>query len=170
MSDHQSSGFNSGQFLSGQPRPVGSGRKKGTPNKQTALIRAGLQGALEALRGGNGENPVQSVLKIARTLEDMTAKRLHRFEDEAGNLPPDEFDRLIGAMKIAADIQLKLAEFAFPRIARLDLAGDAPAIPAQQRFVFKLNVQPPPGARGAATIEHDAAAPATGDGGEPTGA
>jgi hypothetical protein len=153
--DRQSSGPNSGQFLPGHPRPVGSGRQKGTPNKQTVLIRAGLQSALEALRGGNGQNnPVQSALKIARTLEEMTVRRCEKFEDEAGNLPPAEFDRVIGAMKIAADIHLRLADFAFPKLARIDVAGEAPALPVQQKVIVTLNIPRPPGAKGA--IEHNA--------------
>jgi hypothetical protein len=110
------------------------------------VIRAGLQSALEVLRGGNGENPVQAALKVARTLENVTAKRIQEFEDEAGNLPPAEFDRLIGAMKIAADIHLKLAEFAFPKLARLDYAGDAPPVAVQNRVkvTVKLGAEPPP--------------------------
>src|SRR5262249_54268574 len=127
MSDHQSSGMNSGQFLPGQPRPVGSGRRRGTPNKRTLLTHAGLKSAMETLREGNGENPVQAAVRIARTLEGMTAKRREKFEDETSNLPPAEFDRLVAAMKIAADIHLRLADFAFPRLGRIDLAGEAPA-------------------------------------------
>src|SRR5262245_658616 len=101
MPHHQSSGINSGQFLPGQPRPVGSGRQKGTPNKRTTLIHSGLKSAMETLREGNGENPVQAAVRIARTLEGMTAKRREKFEDETSNLPPAEFDRLVAAMKIA---------------------------------------------------------------------
>jgi len=146
MNHRQNSGVNSGHFLPGQPRPAGSGRREGTPNKQTMLIRAGLQSAIEALRGGNGENPVQAALRITHTLENMTAKRIEKFEDEAGNLPPAEFDRLIGAMKMAADVHLKLAEFAFPKLARLDYAGDAPPVAVQNRVkvTLKLGAEPPP--------------------------
>jgi hypothetical protein len=117
------------------------------------LIRAGLQSALEALRGGNGENPVQAALRITHTLENMTAKRIEKFEDEAGNLPPAEFDRLIGAMKIAADIHLKLAEFAFPKLARIDVAGQPPPVPVQRKVRVTLHFPRPPGLD--AAIEHD---------------
>jgi hypothetical protein len=133
---------------------VGSGRQKGTPNKQTVLIRAGLLSALEALRGGNGKNPIQSALKIARTLENMTAMRREKFENEAGNLPPAEFDRLIGAMKIAADIHLRLADFAFPKLARIDRAGEVPPMRVQQNMVVTLDFPRPQANIGA--IEHNA--------------
>jgi hypothetical protein len=44
---------------------------------------------------------------------------------------------VIAALKIAADIHLRLADFAFPRLGRIDLAGEAP-VPAQQKIVVKL--------------------------------
>jgi len=56
--------------------------------------------------------------------------------------PPAEFDRVIAALKIAADIHLRLADFAFPRLGRIDLAGEAP-VPAQQgRPYFTASTSP----------------------------
>jgi hypothetical protein len=117
-------------------------------------VRAGLQSAIETLRNGCGEDPVKAAFKIARTLEDMSAKRREKFQDEAGNLPADEFDRLIGTMKMAADIHLRLAEFAFPKLARIDMAGEAPSVPVQEKVIVTLNIPRPPGTYGA--IEHNA--------------
>jgi hypothetical protein len=158
MGDHQSTGVNAGQFRPGQPRPAGSGRQKGTLNRQTALVRAGLETAVQTLRDGtaeNFENPVQAAFKIARLIEGLTAKRLAHMQDAMGQLPKDEYDRLTTGLKVAADIHLKLAEFAFPKLARIDLAGEAPAVPVHQKTIVTLRI-PRPGTNGAATIEHDA--------------
>jgi hypothetical protein len=160
MSAHQNSGFNNGQFLRGQPRPVGSGRKKGTPNKQTALIRSGLQSALEVLRGGNGDNPIEAAFGIAKLLQEISSKRLESLGGDIAKLAGPEFDRMRETLAAAAAIHLRLAEFAFPKLARIDLAGEAPAVLAQQKIVVKLNVPRLPRANRTATIEYDAAGPA----------
>jgi hypothetical protein len=94
----------SGQFLPGQPKPAGSGRQKGTANKQTALSRAGLKSAAEILLNGPGENPVEAALKIARFMEGLTGKRLAAVQDAMGQLPADEFDLIITSLNRVAKL------------------------------------------------------------------
>jgi hypothetical protein len=125
-------------FVAGMERIPGSGRKPGTPNKSTALIKAGLQSAVETLRGGNGEDPIKAAFKIARLIEGATAKRLERFENDFANLPPEEFDCLMQAMVQAAKIHLGLAEFAFAKLSRQDIVGDAAQVTVENTFEFVL--------------------------------
>jgi hypothetical protein len=40
------------------------------------------------------------------------------------------------------NIHLRLADFAFPKLARIDVAGEAPPVP-QHKLVFKLNIARP---------------------------
>jgi hypothetical protein len=132
-----------GQFLPGQPKPAGSGRQKGTANKQTALFRAGLKSAAETLLNGTGENPVEAAFKIAQFMEGLAAKRLAAVQDAMGQLPGDEFDRIITSLELAAKIHLKLAEFAFPKLKRIDDPGEAPTDTPECEIVT-LNIPPPP--------------------------
>jgi hypothetical protein len=150
-------------------RIPGSGRAKGTQNRQTALRRAGIKNAIETLRTGEGEDPIAAAFKIAKLLEDMSAKRLEKFKNEVADLPPDEFARIQVGLIAAANLHVRLAEFAFPKLARVDHVGDAPSLAAvKNRMVvtLKLGDLPRPALSGRHDIEGHAAVGAIGHGGD----
>jgi hypothetical protein len=132
-------------WMPGMARIPGSGRAKGTPNKRTALIRAGIKNAIETLRTGGGEDPIAAAFKIARFLEEMSAKRLEKFQNQIADLPPDEFARIQDGLIAAANLHVRLAEFAFPKLARVDHIGDAPSPAAIEKFKFVLRIDDPLG-------------------------
>jgi hypothetical protein len=138
-------------------RIPGSGRAKGTLNKQTALKRAGIKNAIETLRTAEGEDPIAAAFKIAKFLEDMSAKRLEKFKNEVADLPPDEFARIQVGLIAAANLHVRLAEFAFPKLARI---LDAPKVNLEKRMVVELKIGdlPPPGLAKAAVVEDPGAA------------
>ena len=101
--------------------PVSPGRPAGVPNKLTELTRVSLRTALEILRNGGGENPVEASQKIARFLEGMSQKRIEQLATETGRMEGGEFDRIVNALYKAANIQLRLADYVFPKPGRIDL-------------------------------------------------
>jgi hypothetical protein len=109
---------------------------------------------------GPGAFQHEAAFSMARLLEDMSMKRLQSLGEDMSKLPGPEFDRLRETLAAAAAIHLKLAEFAFPKLARIDVAGEAPSVP-HHKMVFTLNIARPTGANGA--IEHNADLP-LGDG------
>src|ERR1700745_2107514 len=97
------------------------GRPAGVPNRNTELVRVSLRTALEILRNGGGENPVEAAQKIARFLEGMSQKRIEQLATAAGAMKGDEFDRIVNSLYKAANIQLRLADYVFPKPGRIDL-------------------------------------------------
>jgi hypothetical protein len=106
------------------------------------LVRAGLQSAIETLRNGGGDDPVKAAFKIARFLEDAAQSRIDALQTDIARMPASEFGLISNALNAAANIHLCLAEFAFPKLARIDVAGEAPPVP-QHKLVFKLNIPRP---------------------------
>jgi hypothetical protein len=141
----------SGPASSSKPHPpLGhpryGGRGPGTPNKATAVARAGLQSAIETLRNGDGEDPVKAAIEIARLLEEFAHRRIEALAVAVGQAPLAEFLAIRDTLKAAADIHLRLSEFAFPKLQRVDYAGDAPPVTVQNRVkvTVKLGAEPPP--------------------------
>jgi hypothetical protein len=124
----------------GMERIQGSGRAKGTPNKRTLLTRAGIRSAFETLRAGEGQDPLAAAFKIAKFLEDMSAKRLEKFKNEVADLPPHEFALIQDGLIAAANLNVRLAEFAFPKLSRVNYVGDAPTVNVDNRFVVELKI------------------------------
>ena len=148
----------------GMTRIPGSGRARGTPNRQTLLQRAAIKNAIETLR--TGEDPIAAAFKIAKFLEDMSAKRLEKFKNEIADLPPDEFARIQVGLIAAANLHVRLAEFAFPKLARVDHVGDAPSVPTGHKMIVTLKIGdgPPPALSGRHEIEGHAVPGTIGDG------
>jgi hypothetical protein len=76
-----------------------------------------LQSAIETLRNGGDDDPVKAAFNIAGFIEGLTAKRLERVQDAMSQLPAEEFDRVVESLNKAAQLHIKLAEFAFPKLA-----------------------------------------------------
>jgi hypothetical protein len=158
-----------GRFVHGNR--AGTGRVPGSINKTSALIKAGIASAIETL--SQGENPVQAAQKLARIIESWSNARMQRLGADAAVLSGEEFDRLMAGLAKAADIQLRLAEYRFPKLTRFDYVGDAPKMTVQQNNVFRLRIPPSPlpmapinvefqpPAQEPVIIEHEPARPAT---------
>lgn len=62
------------KFKKGEPRPPNAGRKKGTPNKASADLRAAILAALDAAGGGQylaeqaQKNPTAFLALLGKTL------------------------------------------------------------------------------------------------------
>jgi hypothetical protein len=132
--------MNGGQFRPGQPRPVGSGRQKGTPNKQTELIRAGVKTAIETCREG-GMTPVEIMVESARFLRSLAEMKMPRKQEQLAAMPRADLDWIVDLLVKASDIAHKAAPFGFPRLAAIDHVGDAPKVGV--RTVFTLHIPPP---------------------------
>lgn len=108
--------------------PVHKGRLPGAVNKVTQVRILNLRSALEILRANEGENPIETSMKIARVLEGMSKRRMDNLQANAAPLSGEEFDRIVNTLYKAANIQLRLADFVFPKPGRIDLPeGIAPA-------------------------------------------
>jgi len=107
--------------LDGTRPPPGKGRLPNSTTKNAELIRAGLRNALEILRNGQGENPIEAAQKIARFLEGLSQKRLESVAVAVGAMKGDEFDRVVNTLYKAAQIQLRLADYVFPKPGRIDV-------------------------------------------------
>lgn len=131
-------GLTSTSFVAGQERPPGSGRAPGTQNRRTALINAGLRSAVETLRHGDGPDPIASAFAIARLLEAMGDARTEALKNEIGSMAGAEFDRIVCTLKEAANIHLKLANYAFPKLRQHEYIGDAPRTIVQENKVLQF--------------------------------
>src|SRR5262245_20467315 len=155
----QNSGTNSGQFLPGQPRPVGSGRRKGTPNKQTALARAGVRTAIQTCREG-GLTPIEIMVESARFIRGIADLAQDQKAELIQAMDRPTIDWIVDLLVKATDIAAKAAPFGFPRLAAIEHVGDAPSLPAvKNKFVVTLKIGdgPPPALRGRREIEGHAA-------------
>jgi hypothetical protein len=131
-------------------RANGSGRKKGTPNKNTQLLQAGVKSAIEIVRDG-GMHPVEILMEMSRFLRNVGMALAPKGDD--GKLraavlemaaEPDGMKRLEAMrrfMDTSAAIAYKAAEFGCAKLARIDHVGDAPQAPTvENRMVFTLNI------------------------------
>jgi len=127
-------------FQLGQPKPPGTGRAVGTPNKiTTAMIKA----ARDILCGDPERDPLAAAFRMAGVLEGMTQRRLANFGANAAQLPINEFKVLCDGIAAAADINLRCAEFARPKLRRVENYGDVPAagpVNVQNRVTVTLNI------------------------------
>ena len=168
MPHRQISGTNSGQFLSGQPRPVGSGRRKGTRNKQTELIHAGVKTAIQTCREG-GMTPIEIMVESARFIRAMAAMAQEQKEELIEAMDRPTIDWVVDLLVKASDIAAKAAPFGFPRLAAVEHVGDAPSLPAVKNKVIvtlKIGDLPGPAVSGRNDIEGHPAALAIGHGGD----
>jgi len=131
-------------------RANGSGRKKGTPNKNTQLLQAGVKSAIEIVRDG-GMHPVEILMEMSRFLRNVGMALAPKGDDSklrAAVLEmaaePDGMKRLEAMrrfMDTASSITYKAAEFGCAKLARIDHVGDAPQAPTvANRMVFTLNI------------------------------
>ena len=60
------------RFQKGEPRPLGAGRRKGSRNKGTELIKATAKTAVEIARNG-GKSPIEVVVETSRFLVNLGA-------------------------------------------------------------------------------------------------
>lgn len=151
-------------FTQGQEKTPGSGRTAGTPNKSTAILREARKTAAEILSGE--ANPIAGACKLGMIIEGASAAQLERLGNDWGALQPADFERLIEAMNKAAKIYIGLAEFVYPKLARLDNVGEAPQVTVENRFEFVLNTTHAPPAATAAIGSggNGSSAPAGGNG------
>jgi hypothetical protein len=127
-------------FKKGVPRPPNSGRKVGAVNKQTALVRAGVESAIETCRNG-GMTPVQIMMESARFIRGVAAMKTPAQKEMMANMPRDDLEFIVDMLVKASDIAAKAAEFAFPKLARVDYVGDVPnASTVENKMIFILNI------------------------------
>ena len=162
MAHHQSSGTNSGQFLPGQPRPAGSGRRKGTPNKQTALVRGGVRTAIQTCREG-GLTPIEIMIESARFIRGIADLAQDQKAELIQAMDRPTIDWIVDLLVKASDIAAKAAPFGFPRLAAIE--HDVPAVKNNVVVTLKIGDGPPPALSGRHEIEGHAA-PGTIDGGD----
>ena len=140
-------------FVPGMPRVPGSGRKAGTPNRRTELMRKRVQSASTTFR----DSP-QLVQEVADFLRGVaTARTKGMTPEQIAALPREELLLLQSFLTEAAHISLKAMEFSHPKPARID----APMINVANRTMvveLKLGAGAPPTLPNAQMIEHEGAA------------
>ena len=138
-------------FTPGTPKPPASGRKKGTVNKNTELLRNGVKSAIEIVREG-GMHPVEILMEMSRFLRTvgvalapkggdaaaLQAAVLEMAKTEGGRKQLETMRRF---METASSIACKAAEFSCAKPAPIDYVGDAPARPLiEKKMIFTLNL------------------------------
>jgi hypothetical protein len=133
-------------FKLGDKKPEASGRKRGTPNRQSLLARAGVRSAIEICRQG-GDDPISIMMNAARFLNSVAAAYAPRAQEETDlreiirATPMKELEFVRRFLMDAATIAHKAAEFGHAKLQRIDWAGDAPAMASvENKMVFVLNV------------------------------
>jgi hypothetical protein len=76
-------------------------------------------------------------------IQSLTAKRLEQVQDAMRQPSAEDYDRIIEGLSKAALLHIKLGEFAYPKLARLDIAGEAPTTPVSQRTSVTLRFRHP---------------------------
>jgi hypothetical protein len=143
-------------FVPGMQRVPGSGRKAGTPNRRTQLMRDRLQSAMATFR--DSPRLVEEVTDFLRGVAGARTKGMT--PEQIAALPREELMLLQSFMVEAAKIALKAMEYSYPRISRIDPVGDAPMVNLENRMVVELKIgeSAPPMLPNAEVIEHDGAA------------
>jgi hypothetical protein len=124
----------------------GAGRKPGTPNKSTLLKREAAVSAIETFRTMGVSLPelgahLVNVLN-AVALAEIPEQQVENIK----TLTPGQRDRLAKYCKMGVEAIAALMEFAYPKLARIDLVGDTPAVAAEEnRYKFVLNIADAPG-------------------------
>ena len=140
-------------FFPGMRRVAGSGRKPGTPNRGTELMRKRVQSATATFR----DSP-QLVQEVANFLRGVaTARTAGMTPEPIAALPREELLLLQTFLTEAAHISLKAMEFSHPKPARID----APMINVANRTMvveLKLGAGASPTLPNAQMIEHEGAA------------
>jgi hypothetical protein len=117
-------------FRLGDKKPSNSGRRKGVANKNTELVRSGMQTAVEICRSGDGPNPIGIMMSAARLIDTLNEMRLRHLGglDAVSQGMQEQFDLMIDSLVKGAEVSAKVAPFAFPKLAAMDYVGDAPRI------------------------------------------
>lgn len=136
-------------FTTGKPRAKGAGRKEGTPNKSTELLKQGVKSAVEVIREG-GLPPLQIMVECSRFLRSVAVAFTPEIPENATpkqqreilrNIPRADLDLIRRFMETSTNIAYKAAEFGYPKLARIDYAGDVPSGPTiENKMVFTLNI------------------------------
>jgi len=136
-------------FQRGQPKLAG--RKKGTPNKNSLLLRQGVKSAIEIVREG-GMHPVEILMEASRFLntvgvalapkggnaEALQAAVLAMAKTRGGMRQLEAMRRF---METASSIAYKAAEFGCAKLARIDYVGDVSTVlTVENKMVFQLNI------------------------------
>jgi hypothetical protein len=136
-------------FQPGQPKLAG--RKKGTPNKNTEMLRQGVKSAIEIVREG-GMHPVEILMEVSRFMHSvgvalapkggstgaLTAAVLEMAQTAEGRRQLEMMRRFF---ETAANISYKAAEFGCAKLARIDYVADAPSTPTvKNKMIFRLNI------------------------------
>lgn len=132
-------------FKPGMAKVAGSGRKVGVPDRRVRAARAGMQTALELLnetdRQGKPANPIVFLKELnhllrASALEqavtsvdkdgnpvrpDTTGWQIREYAAVIGRLPRGKAELVLDYLKAAQDGWYKLAQFAYPKLAQIDL-------------------------------------------------
>jgi hypothetical protein len=136
-------------FTLGQKKPAASGRKPGTPNKRTRLVRAVARSATQICQM-DGDDPISIMVDAARFLNAVAGAYAPCVLE--GSTPQEIKEAVLAAprgnlevmrkfMVDASGIAAKVAEFGYAKLRRIDYAGDAPVpASADNRMVFVLNV------------------------------
>jgi hypothetical protein len=151
-------------FFPGMRRVAGSGRKPGTPNRGTELMRKRVQSATATFR----DSP-QLVQEVANFLRGVaTARTKGMTPEQIAALPREELALLQSFLVEAANIALKSMEYSYPKLARVDHIGEAPSVPTGHKVIvtLKLGDLPRPALSARHDIEGHTAPGTIGDGGD----
>ena len=134
-------------FQKGQPRPPGSGRRKGQVSDRTVLARQGLKTAIEICRQG-GDDPITIMMNGARFLNTIAAAFAPRrtegveLRDVIRATPVKDLELTRKFIESATSIAHKAAEFGYAKLQRIDYVGDAPVIQqtTENRVIVMLKI------------------------------
>jgi hypothetical protein len=118
-------------FQPGQPKPPGSGRKKGTPDRRVLIAREGAKAAIAVLREFDFNpivfqteiNALMHQVAILRAAGDNAAAREGGTELARiiARLPVRESRHVLEWLKEARDGYYKVSQFAYPKLAQVDI-------------------------------------------------
>jgi len=124
-------------------KPPGSGRKKGTLNRQTVLAREGLKSAIEIVREASRFLRNVAVAFTPPMSADADPQvRSAAMAAAIKAMPKGDLELVRKFIVDAANVAYKAAEFGCAKLARIDYVGDAPQGPArvENTFEFVLNI------------------------------
>jgi hypothetical protein len=131
-------------FKKGMQKIAGSGRKKGQVSTKTVLARAGMQSAIQFLRDSAEKTPIEMMLDAAVFLDKVVDAEVGKKTiEEIAEMPDSKKEMLRKWVEAKASIARDLAEFAYPKLARVEVAGDAPTQTIEHRTIFVLSTERP---------------------------
>ena len=134
------------RFQKGEPRPLGAGRRKGSRNKGTELIKATAKTAVEIARNG-GKSPIEVVVETSRFLVNLGAFGQSKMGQDAKQIyealwsHDREREIIVGLLVQGAELAAKALPFCYPRLAAIEWIGDAPsAVHNDNRVIITMNL------------------------------